>query len=205
MNTLFWIMASFAFIVLASVATAALIVRTTYRRIRRSRTLNNAVLRNRARFSLGPQRRVLGLRVRLRDALDSGHAAIDLAVRNDGRRGELPRLLRRVEQEGLLLDTQLRLMESETDSAVLAREIPGIAGQGDQVVDMVRRLRESVATGLTDPSDDSLTTLSTDVDREAAALHAGYVALRDLTGRDRRFDKTVPTTHDRLQAKGEPS
>ncbi|MET0974414.1 MAG: hypothetical protein ABWX82_01930 [Leifsonia sp.] len=205
MTTLFWILVGFAAIVVASIATVVLIARAVYKRIRRSHTVNGAVLRNRARFSWGQQRRILGLRVRLRQSLDSGRSAIDIAVRSDGRRGELPRLFRRIESEGLVLDTRLRLLESETDASALAAEIPAAELRVDQVADMVRRLRASVASGLGDPGDDSITGLRSDIDREVAALNAGVVELRRLNGHDAPVTPIRQQSPDRLQTKGATS
>ena len=190
---LLWVLASLLVIVAVSIATVFFVVRAVARRIRRNRALAGAMLRTRARFSSGPQRRVLTLRVRLGEALDSGQAAVDLVARADGRRGELPRLFRRIRDEGTALDLQLRLMESETDPAVLAEELPAAGHRVDQVVALVRRLRSAVASGLTAPTDDSLTALDSDVDREVAALHAGVQELQRLNRGDERFEPTRPS------------
>ena len=191
---LLWVLASLLVIVAVSITTVFFVVRAVAGRIRRNRALAGAMLRTRARFSSGPQRRVLTLRVRLGEALDSGQAAVDLVARADGRRGELPRLFRRIRDEGTALDLQLRLMESETDPAVLAEELPAAGHRVDQVVALVRRLRSAVASGLTAPTDDSLTALDSDVDREVAALHAGVQELQRLNRGDERFEPTRPST-----------
>ena len=204
MSTLFWVLLTLALIVLASVTTVVVIVWAVLRRIRRSRVLAGVVLRNRARFRWGPQRRVLALRVQLRDVLESGRAAIDLSVRSNGRRGELPRLFRRIETEGLALDAQLRLMESETDTALLAEQTRAAGLRVEQVADMIHGLRASVASGLDDPSDDTLTTLRSDVDREVVALHAGLVELRNLNASDPHVGAFL-SSPDRLQTKGASS
>ncbi|KQQ94296.1 hypothetical protein ASF62_09210 [Leifsonia sp. Leaf325] len=207
MDVLMSVLLSLALIVTASVTTIVLVVRAVYRRIRRSRALNGAVLKGRASLSWGPQRKVLGLQLQLNDALDSGRAAIDLAVRANGRRGELPRIFRRIEAEGVALQAQLRLMETETDAAALADELPAAGLRVEQVSEMIRRLRASVAAGLGDPTGDSLEALRAEVDREVAALHAGVEELRNLNAVDGRFAapyaaplRTSPT--DRLQNKG---
>ncbi|MEL4317571.1 hypothetical protein WJX64_00990 [Leifsonia sp. YIM 134122] len=208
MDVLMSVLLSLALIVTASVTTIVLVVRAVYRRIRRSRALNGAVLKGRASLSWGPQRKVLALQLQLNDALDSGRAAIDLAVRTNGRRGELPRIFRRIEAEGVALQSQLRLMETETDAAALAEELPAAGLRVEQVSEMIRRLRASVAAGLGDPTGDSLVALRAEVDREVAALHAGVEELRNLNAVDGRFAgpsytaplRTSPT--DRLQNKG---
>jgi hypothetical protein len=191
---LLWVLASLLVIVAVSMATVFFVVRAVARRIRRNRALAGAMLRTRARFSSGAQRRVLTLRVRLGEALDSGQAAVDLVASADGRRGELPRLFRRIRDEGTALDLQLRLMESETDPAALAEELPAAGHRVDQVVALVRRLRSAVASGLTAPTDDSLTALHSDVDREVAALHAGVQELQRLNRGDERFEPTRPSS-----------
>ena len=194
MEVLLWVLVSLLAIVVISVTTVVLLVRWMVRRIRRNRNLASAMLRTRARFASGPQRKVLTLRVQLGAALDSGQAAVDLAVQGDGARGELPRLFRRIREEGTALDLQLRLMESETDPAALAEELPVATRRVDQVVGLVRRLRSAVAAGLTVPTDDNLTALRSDVDREVAALHAGVQELQRLNRADERFEPTQPSS-----------
>ncbi|MFF1634192.1 hypothetical protein [Leifsonia sp. NPDC058248] len=184
MMVLGWIAITFAVVMLAIAVTVVVIARRIYLRIRRSRPLAGAVLRTRARFSYGPQQRVLRLRVRLQETLDSGQAAIDLAVRSEGPKGELPRLFRRIQTEGIALESQLRLMESERDSAVLAAELPVVTRRVDELTGLVRRLRSAVASGLGELSDDTLSALHSDVDREVAALHAGMQELHALNGTD---------------------
>jgi hypothetical protein len=191
---LLWVFVSLLVIVVVSIATVVFIVRALVKRIRRNRNLAGAMLRARARFSSGPQRKVLTLRVRLGEALDSGRAAVELAARGDGSRGELPRLFRRIQEEGVALDLQLRLMESETDPSVLSEELPAAGHRVDQVVALVRRLRSAVASGLAGPTDDTLTALHSDVDREVAALHAGVQELQRLNRSDERFEPTRPSS-----------
>ena len=198
MEVLIWIFVTFLIIVCLAIATVAFIARALYRRLRRNRALAGTVLRTRAGFSRGLQRKVLFLRVRLAETLDSGQAAVDLAVSSDGPRGELPRLFRRIREESVALDLQLRLLESETDSAVLAEELPTAGQRVDQVAGLVRRLRSAVASGLAGTTDDTLNTLHSDVDREVAALHAGVQELHRLNQRDERFEPTRPPTGDRL-------
>ncbi|AWB94665.1 hypothetical protein DCE93_02500 [Agromyces badenianii] len=170
-----------------------LVLRALVRRVRRSPAVGGTVLRTRARLSRGPQRTVLAMRVRLDEALHSGRAAVQLTAGtgNSGSRGELPRLFRRIDEESLVLDLQLRLMESETDSAVLADELPAARHRVEQVEGLVRRVRAAVASGLSGTTDDALSALGSDVDREVAALQAGIEELQALNRRDGRF---APTT-----------
>ena len=175
----------------ASVLTVVLVVRMTFRRVRRSTALSATVLRTRAQLSAGPQHKVLQLRVRLDDALASAQAAVDVAARTDGPRGELPRLLRRIHKEGVALQSQLRMLETERDAATLAAGIPVATRRVDDVTGMVRRLRSAVADGLGHLSDDTLFALRGDVDREVIALNAGVQELRTLTGYD---DPRLPTS-----------
>ena len=179
----------------ASVLTVVLVVRMTFRRVRRSTALSATVLRTRAQLSAGPQHKVLQLRVRLDDALASAQAAVDVAARTDGPRGELPRLLRRIHKEGVALQSQLRMLETERDAATLAAGIPVATRRVDDVTGMVRRLRSAVADGLGHLSDDTLFALRGDVDREVIALNAGVQELRTLTGYD---DPRLNTSMDHL-------
>ncbi|TFC95177.1 hypothetical protein E3O65_04545 [Cryobacterium breve] len=142
------------------------------------------MLRSRARISWGPKHEVLKLQLRLTDSLDSGQAAVDLARRSQGPLGELPRLFRRIACEGVALQSQLRLLTSETDPAVLAEMLPAAGARVDQVAQVVRRLRSAVSAGLGDLTDDTLTTLHSDVELEVAALRAGVDELRSLNGND---------------------
>ena len=185
MDVLIWVLVSLLTMVAVSITVVVLVVRAVVKRIRHSRALAAATLRTRARFSPGPNGKVLKLRVRLDEALASGRAAVDLAARGDGPRGELPELFRRIEHEGAALDLQLRLMESEIDSAVLSAELSAAGHRVDQVTALVGRLRSAVAAGLAGVTDDTLTTLHSDVDREVAALRAGVEELRTLNQRDR--------------------
>ena len=82
------------------------------------------------------------------------------------------------------MDSQLRLMESEADSAVLAEQMPAAIHRVDQIAGMVRRLRSAVATGLGDRTDDTLTMLRSDIDLEVAALQAGVQQLHALNTND---------------------
>ena len=200
-----WVLAALAIVILlgiCGIVALVLIVRSVYRRVRRSRSVSGAVLRTRARVSRGPQRTILSLRVRLEQSLDSGQAAVDLAAHSGGPRGDLPRLFRRIQQEGVALDRQLQLMESEIDPAVLAAELPAATDRVEQVAGLVRRLRSAVASGLAGLTDDTLTTLSSEMDREVAALHAGVQELHALSRRDGLQEPTGrPSTdrHDRSE------
>ncbi|WP_157155928.1 MULTISPECIES: hypothetical protein [unclassified Diaminobutyricimonas] len=204
MDILLGVLISLAIIAATSVVTVVLTVRVLFRRIRRSHVVNAAVLESRAHLSPGPRRKVFALELRLARALDSGRAAIDLAVRSNGRRGELPRLFRRIEAEGLTLQTQLRLMESETDAGTLTEQLSVAGRQVDQVADMIRRMRASVAAGFGDPTGAALATLSADVDLEVASLHAGLVELANLNAGDQRYNPTDArqSSADHLQARG---
>ena len=200
MDLLSWALVSLATIILAAIVAFTVIVRVLYKRVLRSR----AVLRARARFSWGPQHEVLKLRLRLKETLDSGQAAVDLAARSDGPRGELPRLFRRIHSEGVTLESQLRLMASESDSDVLAEGIPVARRRVEQVARLVRGLRSAVAAGLGDLTDDTLTTLRSEVDREVLALKAGVQELRALNGYAGLSDPRRQLSMDRL-ARGNES
>lgn len=195
MEVLLGILAVFLILVIASITTVLLVARAIYRRVRSSRAVADTALRARAGFSHGPRRRVLALRVRLAETLDSGRAAIELAAERDGAaHSELPRLFRRVQEEAAALDLQLRLLESETDPGVLAVELPAAAGRVDQVVGLVRRLRSAVASALAGSTDDTLAELQSELEREVAALAAGVEELRRLNRRDDARTATHPPT-----------
>jgi hypothetical protein len=127
--------------------------------------------------------------VRLKETLESGEAAVDLAVQRSVPSGELPRLFRRIKTEGATLESQLRLLESEYDVRVLAEALPAARYRVDQVAHLVRHLRSAVGSGLGYDSDASLTTLRSDVDREVTAVRAGVQELQEL---NRRSGYAVP-------------
>ncbi|MET0932102.1 MAG: hypothetical protein ABWX56_00195 [Mycetocola sp.] len=187
MNELGWLLIAFASTVLATNIALVVLVRAFYKRIRRNLTLNATGLRVRARLTSGPRRDVLKLRLRLKETLDSGEAAMDLAVRSHGPHDELPRLFRRLKSESDRLESQLRLLESENDVAVLAEALPTARSRVDEVAQLVRRLRSAVGSGLGEFSDDSLVTLRSDVDREVTAVRAGMQELHELNGRGGAF------------------
>lgn len=167
---------------------AALLVRSAYRRIRRSRAVAGTVLRTRTVLARGLQHQVLRLRVRLDDSLQSARVAVELRTRDSALRGETTRLFRRICEEGATLDAQLRLLESETEDSVLAAHLPTARDRVDQFEGIVRRLRAAVASGLGDFSDDALIDLRGDVDREAVALQAGMQELHTLNRRGRAHE-----------------
>lgn len=203
MDILFGVLISLVAIAALSAVTFFLIVRMLYRRVRRSRTVNGAVLKSRAQFSRGPRRQVFALQSQLDEAIDSGRAAIELAVRSNGRRGDLPRLFRRIEAEATVLRAQLHLMESETDPGALTDALPAAGLAVDQISDMIRDMRASVADGLGDPTGAALSSLRAEVDLEVAALHAGLVELAHLNGGDRRDVATIRyKSNDRFQTRG---
>lgn len=201
MMTLLWIMGGFALIVLASVISVILIVRAVYRRIRASRTVNGAVLRTRAALSWGAAHEVLRQRIRLAEAIDSAHAAMDVASRSDGPCGEIPRLFQRVRAEADRLDTELRFLESETDPAALATWLPLLRGRVETIVATVRTLRSAVAAGLDGLGADAVDELRADAERELAALHAGLTELHTLNANDRTFGQQRPRSAARIDAR----
>jgi hypothetical protein len=180
------IMLALASIVVISTVSVIVMVRMLFRRIRRSRTVTSSVLRTRALISVGRQHEVHTLRLRLADTLASGRAALDLAGANGSQLGELQRLYARIRSDATTLDAQLLLLLSERDSVVLAESIPVAGRRVDQVAWLVRRLRSAVAAGLGDRTDDSLATLTDDLDREIVALDAGLRELHTLNGHEPR-------------------
>lgn len=184
MSVLAGVLIALVLIALTGIVVGVLIVRAIYKRIRRNRALNGAMLRTRAAFTWGPQQQVLKLRLRLNGSLDSGQAAVEFALHGNGPRGELVRLFRRIQSEGATLEAQLRLMESETDTAALTAELPSARSRVEQIEGLVRQLRSAVSSDLGELSDDTLVALRSEVDREVAALHAGVQELHTLNGYD---------------------
>ena len=181
MSVLAEVLIALAAIMVVSTVTVVVIARVLYRRIRRSRAVNGAVLRVRTRVSFGPQHEILRLRLRLVESLASGQAAVDLAMASDGPRGELQRLVARLQNEGTRVESQLLLLATERDPVELAETLPVAGRRVDQITELVRRVRSVVAAGLGVRTDDTLTTLGADVDREIAAVNAGVAELHSLT------------------------
>jgi hypothetical protein len=193
-----WVFVALGTIVAVPMITTLLIVRAVYKRMRGNRRLGRAALRTRAQLSTGQRRKVLRMRLQLDEILDSGQAAVDLAAQTDGPRSELPRLFRRIQTEGAALESQLRLMESETDAGVLAEQIPAVRHRVELVAGSVRRHRTAVASGLGGLSDDRLTSLGSEVEREVTALKAGLHELHSLNRRDEHFETTPQFSPSRL-------
>ncbi|GAA1759621.1 hypothetical protein GCM10009747_18330 [Agromyces humatus] len=207
-DVLIWVLVSLLAMVAISITTVVLVIRALVKRARRNRALAGAALRTRAQFSSGPRRQVLRLRIRLDEILASGRAAADLAARGDGPRGDLPKLFRRIEHEGAALELQLRLMESEIDTAVLTAGLAAAGHRVEQVAGLVRRLRSAVASGLEGLTDDTLAALRSDIDREVVALRAGVDELRTLNQRDQPAAPTgitQPTTISRPTGISQPT
>lgn len=183
MSVLAEVMLALAGIMLVSTVAVVVVVRVVYTRIRRSRVVGDSVLRARATLTVGRQHEVLRLRVRLRDALTSGRAALDLASRSESPRGDLHRLFERIRSEAAAVDAQLTLLMSERDAVVLGEAIPAAGQRVEHILTLVRRLRSAVATGIGGLTDDALAGLTADVDREIAALDAGMRELHTLNRR----------------------
>ena len=171
-------------IMVVSTVTVVVVARMLYRRVRRSRALNSAVLRARTRVSIGPRHDILRLRLRLRESLDSGQAAIALLEQNATGQGELRRLFRRIQDEGTAVDVQLLLLSTERDPVELAQALPVAGRRVDEITGLVRRVRSVVAAGLGGRTDDSLSNLGGDVEREIAAMNAGVAELHALNSGD---------------------
>jgi hypothetical protein len=197
METLAWVLVVLALICMGSILAAAVMARMLYTRIRRSRSINSTLLRARTSLSWGQRHEVLRLRLRLNEALAGGQAAVNLAAASGATRGELPRLFRRIESEGVTLEWQLRLMATEADPVILAEGIPVARRRVELVAGLVRRLRSVVADGLGELSDDALTRLQSDVDREVTAMNAGLQELRTLNRNDALFDPHRQPAMDR--------
>lgn len=205
MNELGWLLIALTSTVVATNVALVFLVRALYKRVRRNLALSGTSLRFRARLSSGPKRDVLKLRVRLKETLDSGAAAMDLAARSDGPRGELPQLFGRLTGEGIRLDSQLRLLESENDPAILNEGVIQARQRLDQLAHLVRRLRTVVGAGLGGMSDDSLATLRTDINREIAAVSAGMQELHELNGRGTPTDRvSVPRRTTQPPSRSQP-
>ena len=195
MGVLIEVLAALGTIVLVSTLTVVLIGRTVYTRMRRSRAVNRGLLRTRATLSVGPQHEILAQRVRLRDSLYSGHAALDIAGRSPGPHGELKRLFRRIEGEAETVDAHLLLLSSETEPEMLREALPLAVRRVDQVTGLVRTVRSAVAAGLGGFSDGALLTLQLEVDREIAALDAGMAQLHTLNHPDAQPEPQSASHH----------
>ncbi len=193
-----WVLIAFGSTVVAANVAVVLVVRSMFKRIRRNRAINGAALRVRSQLNWGPRREVLKLRVQLKETLGSGQAALDLVVHSDGLRGELPRLFRRLESEGHALDAQLRLLETENDQAVLAEMLPTLRHRVDHVAYIVRRMRSAVGSVLGGNSDDSLTALRSEIDREITAVRAGVQELHELNQQGVLDESRRPPSTDHL-------
>ncbi|WP_130177174.1 hypothetical protein [Cryobacterium sp. SO1] len=180
MSVLAEVLLALAALMLVSTAVVVVTARVVYTRVRRSRVVGASLLRARATLTFGRQHEVLRLRVRLSDTLASGREALNLADRTGRPRGDLHRLFERIRGEAAAVDAQLILLSSERDARALADALPTAGVRVEQIHTLVRRLRTAVSTGLIGATDDALTGLTADVDREVAALDAGVRELHAL-------------------------
>jgi hypothetical protein len=125
----------------------------------------------------GPRREVAYLRRELAEAITSTPQAVAMVKANAGVVGDLPALTRRLERVAVMLDAELRLLAGEPDQREVARLLPTARERVDDVTRAARGIRRAASAGLGAQSTADLRALTTDVEREVAAVAAGVQRL----------------------------
>ncbi|HZD37564.1 MAG TPA: hypothetical protein VE664_02865 [Actinomycetes bacterium] len=129
----------------------------------------------------GPRREVAYLRRELAEAITSTPQAVAMVKASAGVVGDLPALTRRLERVAVMLDAELRLLASEPDGREVARLLPAARERVDDVTRAARGIRRAASAGLGAQSGADLRALTTDVEREVAAVAAGVQRLLTST------------------------
>lgn len=125
----------------------------------------------------GPRREVAFLRRELAEAISSTPQALAMVKASAGVVGELPSLTRRLERVATTLDAELRLLAVEPDQREVARLLPAARERVADVTHAARGIRRAAGAGLGAQSAADLRILTTDVEREVAAVAAGVQRL----------------------------
>jgi hypothetical protein len=125
----------------------------------------------------GPRREVAFLRRELAEAISSTPQALAMVKASAGVVGELPSLTRRLERVATTLDAELRLLAVEPDQREVAQLLPAARERVADVTRAARGIRRAAGAGLGAQSAADLRALTTDVEREVAAVAAGVQRL----------------------------
>jgi hypothetical protein len=125
----------------------------------------------------GPRREVAFLRHELAAAISSTPQALAMVKASAGVVGDLPSLTRRLERVATTLDAELRLLASEPDQREVAQLLPAARERVADVTRAARGIRRAASAGLGAQSAADLHALSSDVEREVAAVAAGVQRL----------------------------
>lgn len=153
-----------------------------YRRLRRSGLVGRTVLELQAGLGTpGPRRQLAQLRLQLQEAISSTSAAIDALEASHRPQRELALLTRQLTPVAAILDTQLRLLQEETDAELLQEYLEPARASVMELVRTAQHIRQVVYAILEGEAEGTLTLTMSDVEREVLALQAGVEALRRLT------------------------
>lgn len=180
--TLFMAMAVLFFLLLASIPVIAVLLgRAAYRRVRRDPRWNRTTLAVREKCTVpGPRRDLVQLRLRLGDAVASARQSVAVIAAHGGVQGELMALVRRLDLVAASLDTQLHLMQSETNGPILRELIAPAHARVAEIEGIARHIRTAAYATVGDDMDYTVAAITADVEREVIALQAGVSTLRAM-------------------------
>jgi hypothetical protein len=176
-------------LLIAVVGVLVPLVVTTVIGVMAYRSLKGPVGRARLSFNSafmvpGPQKDACRLRLQLSREIRDSKRALAALKANGTTQGELPFLVRRLEVVGHTLDSQLQLLQSESDPEILYEFLRPARARVADLVRAGRRIRHVAVVILGGETDGRLAQLTGDVEREVLALQAGVDALRALTSGD---------------------
>lgn len=122
------------------------------------------------------------LRAAVRKSLEHTRRVLDAGYVRDGQLAEAKRLLTRLEGFAEGLDTDLRMLEREPDSARVDRELPGLRERAERVQHAAGSLRWAAQDRERVLAHDELDRLGRDVEQEVTALRETAQAAKDALG-----------------------
>lgn len=170
-------------LVLLLLLLAGIAAGVAYRKIRRNPRLADTALAVRAQLHPeGAVRRLLELRVRLRQAIAAARECVRTTDGQGQDMGELARLAARVTELGQQLDFDLERMLRTNDGQALQSLLPGAEQRVDGLVAASSTLQATARSSATAIRESRLLALTQDLDGEVERVAAWNQAYRELGG-----------------------
>lgn len=158
-----------------SVAVAALVVVRTRRAVGRAapqarRMAESVAIRARSLTRGGVHGQVAALRSDLRGALAASRRVLESGVGEDTQLADATQLLGRLEGHAAELDSELQLLERETDLARVESRFEVAQERGERIIHLAASLRWAAQDRMHRFADDDLARLGAECEAEAGAL-----------------------------------